>query len=332
MSLIADRSHAHTSYRWSVWFGNTYLGFDAAKSFNEIFGPPLFVLFAVLSNTLLLTVLVSLLSNTFSAVAANADEEAMFHHTSQTLAGVSTDALFSYVPPLNLLCVAIVWPASYILTPRYLHKLNVFLIRATSFPILFAIHVFEQWSYRTGIELTAERAGQALSLFPIGASGKGGIDVIEAVFVRDDDCGDPSWEQEALHKVKEATDGGDREAPNRLSRNLMEASVLESDPAEPEEPKSPSQNQTEQGRNSQEEARRKASDGGYAGGLGHAASPLAKFFGRRQGAKLKEEAEETTTEKGGPTDVLLAKVERLEEQNRRMEALLVKLSEQLSQR
>ncbi|KAF9810730.1 hypothetical protein IEO21_06822 [Rhodonia placenta] len=53
-----------------IWFGNTYLSFGQAKSFHPIFGPILMTGFAALSNTLLLTILISILSNTFARIDA----------------------------------------------------------------------------------------------------------------------------------------------------------------------------------------------------------------------------------------------------------------------
>ncbi|EED84303.1 predicted protein [Postia placenta Mad-698-R] len=58
-----------------IWFGNTYLSFGQAKSFHPIFGPILMTGFAALSNTLLLTILISILSNTFARIDANAKQE-----------------------------------------------------------------------------------------------------------------------------------------------------------------------------------------------------------------------------------------------------------------
>lgn len=69
-----------------IWFGNTYLSFGQASSFHPLFGPILMTGFAALSNTLLLTsafiriilgsglmfltVLISILSNTFARIDA----------------------------------------------------------------------------------------------------------------------------------------------------------------------------------------------------------------------------------------------------------------------
>ncbi|KAG8906384.1 hypothetical protein FRB99_006979 [Tulasnella sp. 403] len=135
-----------------IWFGNTYLSFSVAESFHPIFGPPLMVLFAALSNTLLITILISILSATYAKVDAHATEEYLFQSAISTLEGVKTDALFSYQSPFNLAAYVILAPLSFILSPRMLHTVNVFLIRLTglttltkSIHILASITIYERW-------------------------------------------------------------------------------------------------------------------------------------------------------------------------------------------
>ena len=49
-----------------------------------------------------------------------------------------SDALFSYQPPFNLLAFLVLWPLSYVLSPRKLHSANVFMIKLTvSVPVKF---------------------------------------------------------------------------------------------------------------------------------------------------------------------------------------------------
>ncbi|KAH7884627.1 hypothetical protein F5I97DRAFT_2038545 [Phlebopus sp. FC_14] len=127
-----------------IWFGNTSLSFGQASSFHPVLGPILMTCFAALSNTLLLTILISILSNTAARIDANANQEYLFQHTIATIEGVKSDALFSYQPPFNILAFLILKPASYVLSPRALHSANVFLIRVTSFPTLIAIAVYER--------------------------------------------------------------------------------------------------------------------------------------------------------------------------------------------
>ncbi|KAJ7227072.1 receptor-activated Ca2+-permeable cation channel [Mycena pura] len=128
-----------------LWFGNTSLSFGQAESFHPFLGPILITTFAALSNTLLLTILISILSNTFARIDANATEEHLFQFAISTIEGVKSDALFSYQPPFNLLAFAVLKPASYFVTPRTLHSMNVLLIKLTSFPILIVIGIYERY-------------------------------------------------------------------------------------------------------------------------------------------------------------------------------------------
>ncbi|KAG8213231.1 hypothetical protein J3R82DRAFT_11697 [Butyriboletus roseoflavus] len=142
------------SDRWTVkdiawlmvqmWFGNTSLSFLQASSFHPVLGPILMTCFAVLANTLLLTILISILSNTAARIDENSNQEHLFQHTITTIEGVKSDALFSYQPPFNVLAFLILKPASYVLSPRALHSANVFLIKLTSFPILIIIALYER--------------------------------------------------------------------------------------------------------------------------------------------------------------------------------------------
>ncbi|CAK5268564.1 unnamed protein product [Mycena citricolor] len=128
-----------------IWFGNTYLSFGQAESFHPFFGPILMTAFAALSNTLLLTILISILSNTVARIDANATQEHLFQFAISTVENVQADALFSYQPPFNVLALAVLKPTSYFVSPRTLHSLNVFLIKVTSFWILVPIGLYERY-------------------------------------------------------------------------------------------------------------------------------------------------------------------------------------------
>ncbi|OSD02921.1 hypothetical protein PYCCODRAFT_1388954 [Trametes coccinea BRFM310] len=155
-TLGKDHAHARFSagtiawWMLDLWFGLDASGFENATKFHHVFGPFLMITYACLSNTLLLTVLVSILSHTFSTINDDAAAEAMFRRAVSTIEGVKADSLFSYQPPINLIALCIMLPASYVLTPRWFHKVNVFMIRLTSFPILLAIAWYERQAKRTG--------------------------------------------------------------------------------------------------------------------------------------------------------------------------------------
>ncbi|KAF8207580.1 hypothetical protein K438DRAFT_1815254 [Mycena galopus ATCC 62051] len=147
-----------------IWFGNTSLSFGQAESFHPFFGPILMTAFAALSNTLLLTILISILSNTVARIDANATQEHLFQFAISTIEGVKADALFSYQPPFNILAYAVLKPASYVVTPRTLHTLNVLLIKTTSFPILVVIGLYERY-FAAGQKLRESSLDAAHTLF-----------------------------------------------------------------------------------------------------------------------------------------------------------------------
>ncbi|THH07159.1 hypothetical protein EW145_g3575 [Phellinidium pouzarii] len=147
-----------------IWFGNTYLSFSQAESFHKLFGPILMTTFAALSNTLLLTILISILSNTFARINENARQEYLYQFTIFTIEGVKSDALFSYQPPFNLLAYMLLLPLSWILSPRALHSVNVFLIRLTSFPILIIIGLYERY-FATGQDVRVSGKETAHNLY-----------------------------------------------------------------------------------------------------------------------------------------------------------------------
>ncbi|KAF8318776.1 hypothetical protein DL93DRAFT_345555 [Clavulina sp. PMI_390] len=152
-----------------LWFGLDASGFEkaAAGDFHPYFGPPLMAVYACCSNTLLLTVLVSILSHTFSSVVEDAAAEAMFRKAVTTIEGVKADVLFSYQPPLNLFAFMFMFPLSFILSPRWFHKVNVLMIRITAFPILLTIGIYER-SQRPGptSRMLVEKFNNLVDLIP----------------------------------------------------------------------------------------------------------------------------------------------------------------------
>ncbi|KAJ1306575.1 hypothetical protein OPQ81_007576 [Rhizoctonia solani] len=148
-----------------LWFGLDASGFDRASEFHPQFGPVLMISYACLSNTLLLTVLVSILSHTFSNISNDAAMEAMFRRAVSTIEGVKADAIFSYQPPMNLIAFLVMFPASFILSPRWFHKVNVMMIRITGFPILLAISFYERKKAAADSESTFEKVTNVAERF-----------------------------------------------------------------------------------------------------------------------------------------------------------------------
>src|SRR5690242_16270785 len=102
------------------------------------------VAFAFLGNTLFLTILVSMLSNTFSNISANATAEIQFRRAVLTLEGVKADAVFAYQPPFNILAVFLFLPLKFVVSPRWFHKIHVATVRLLNLPLLLIIAVAER--------------------------------------------------------------------------------------------------------------------------------------------------------------------------------------------
>lgn len=109
------------------------------------------VAFAFLGNTLFLTILVSMLSNTFSNISANAVAEMQFRRAVLTLEGVKADAVFAYQPPFNILAVFLFLPLKFVVSPRWFHKIHVATVKFINLPLLLIIAVAERrllWPHR----------------------------------------------------------------------------------------------------------------------------------------------------------------------------------------
>ncbi|OAQ72219.1 nonselective cation channel [Pochonia chlamydosporia 170] len=149
LSLLWLGEGAHpivTISKWMIyiWFGLDGTGIQRSTEFHWLLGPSLMVAFAFLGNTLFLTILVSMLSNTFSNISANATAEIQFRRAVLTLEGVKADAVFAYQPPFNLLAVFFLLPLKFVVSPRWFHKIHVATVRLVNLPLLLIIAVAER--------------------------------------------------------------------------------------------------------------------------------------------------------------------------------------------
>ncbi|KAK1983304.1 nonselective cation channel [Colletotrichum cereale] len=132
--------------KWLIWtwFGLDGTGIDRSDEFHPILGPALMIAFAFLGNILFLTILVAILSNTFSKLISDAPAEIQFRRAVLTFAGVKSDSIFAYPPPFNLIALATLLPLKSILSPRSFHDVNTSLIRALNAPVLVIISALER--------------------------------------------------------------------------------------------------------------------------------------------------------------------------------------------
>ncbi|KIW66858.1 hypothetical protein PV04_06150 [Phialophora macrospora] len=144
--LHAGAHEAGTIGKWMIWiwFGLDGTGIGQSTDFHWLLGPVLMVLFAFLGNTLFLTVLVSMLTNTFSGIVDNAVQEIQFRRAVLTFEGVKSDAIFAYMPPFNILALLFLLPLKWVLSDRMFHKVNVTTVRIINLPTLLLIAWYER--------------------------------------------------------------------------------------------------------------------------------------------------------------------------------------------
>ncbi|RDW85012.1 hypothetical protein BP6252_02602 [Coleophoma cylindrospora] len=152
MTWLSNGEHETvTISKWMlwVWFGLDGSGIQHSVDFHWLLGPILMVTFAFLGNTLFLTILVSMLSTTFSTIVSSATAEIQFRRAVLTLEGVKSDAIFAYFPPFNVLALLLLLPLKAIVSARWFHKINVAFVRTLNAPLLLIIGLIERrtlWS------------------------------------------------------------------------------------------------------------------------------------------------------------------------------------------
>lgn len=110
----------------------------------------------IFASLAVLTILISLLSNTFAAIQGQAETEILHQQSLRksrqidegadtsltkslstgTLERVKSDPLTCYLPPLNLVALLVLLPTRWLATPRWTHKIHVFMTKSLNFPIL----------------------------------------------------------------------------------------------------------------------------------------------------------------------------------------------------
>ncbi|PKS09241.1 hypothetical protein jhhlp_003855 [Lomentospora prolificans] len=121
-----------TPAAWQVWPTYNWL----AKA--------LMVLFLIISHFVVVTILITVLTNSFMAIASNATEEHQFLFAINTISMVKNDALFSYVAPTNIFAWLLM-PLRYCMPLKHFVWLNRLVIKATHFPLLFCIFFYERY-------------------------------------------------------------------------------------------------------------------------------------------------------------------------------------------
>lgn len=134
---------AEVAYRiFQILMGFTPAAWEAWGTYNML-GKALLTLFLFICHFLVVTILITVLTNSFMAIVSNANEEHQFVFAVNTISMVKNDALFSYVAPSNIFAWLLT-PLRFFLPFRVFIKTNRTVIKATHFPLLFGIFAYEK--------------------------------------------------------------------------------------------------------------------------------------------------------------------------------------------
>jgi hypothetical protein len=123
--------------------GFTPAAWDVWPIYNPL-GRFLLVIFLIICHFVVVTILITVLTNSFMTIASNANEEHQFLFAINTISMVKNDSLFSYVAPGNIIAW-MVMPLSYVMPIREYVRLNRTIIKLTHWPLLFCIFIYEKY-------------------------------------------------------------------------------------------------------------------------------------------------------------------------------------------
>ncbi|KAE8447217.1 hypothetical protein EG329_011048 [Mollisiaceae sp. DMI_Dod_QoI] len=134
---------AEVAYKiFQILMGFTPAAWEAWETYNGL-GRALLVLFLFICHFLIVTILITVLTNSFMAIVSNADQEHQFVFAVNTISMVKNDALFSYVAPSNIFAWMLT-PLRFCIPFRLFVKTNRTIIKITHFPLLFGIYIYER--------------------------------------------------------------------------------------------------------------------------------------------------------------------------------------------
>ncbi|KAF9883849.1 hypothetical protein FE257_002740 [Aspergillus nanangensis] len=138
-----DQSPATVAYAlFQMLMGFTPAAWTLWDEYN-LLGRIILTLFLFICHFVVVTILITVLTNSFMRIVQNADQEHQFLFAVNTISMVKSDALFSYVAPTNVFAW-LVTPLRYLMPFRQFVRLNRTMIKITHLPILFTICLYEK--------------------------------------------------------------------------------------------------------------------------------------------------------------------------------------------
>ncbi|RCI09704.1 hypothetical protein L249_4099 [Ophiocordyceps polyrhachis-furcata BCC 54312] len=128
---------------FQILMGFTPAAWDVWPQYNWL-ARVLMMMFLIICHFLIVTILITVLTNSFMTIASNANEEHQFLFAINTISMVKNDALFSYVAPSNIFAWLLM-PLRYCLPLKHFVWLNRTIIKITHLPVLFCIYLYERF-------------------------------------------------------------------------------------------------------------------------------------------------------------------------------------------
>ncbi|KAL4925123.1 uncharacterized protein BDV17DRAFT_272904 [Aspergillus undulatus] len=120
-----------TPAAWTLWDEYNFLG------------RVILTMFLFICHFVVVTILITVLTNSFMRIVQNANQEHQFLFAVNAISMVKSDALFSYVAPTNIFAWMIT-PLRWMIPLRQYVRLNRTIIKITHMPILFTICAYEK--------------------------------------------------------------------------------------------------------------------------------------------------------------------------------------------
>ncbi|PHH60776.1 hypothetical protein CDD81_1173 [Ophiocordyceps australis] len=128
---------------FQILMGFTPAAWDVWPQYNWL-ARLLMMMFLIICHFLIVTILITVLTNSFMTIASNATEEHQFVFAINTISMVKNDALFSYIAPSNIFAWLLM-PLRYCMPLKHFVWLNRTIIKVTHFPVLFSICLYERF-------------------------------------------------------------------------------------------------------------------------------------------------------------------------------------------
>ncbi|KAJ5431546.1 hypothetical protein N7445_009278 [Penicillium cf. griseofulvum] len=123
---------------------------------SPIFGYGLMLTFALMTNTLILSSLISLMSMSLEGVMRHAREEYLFQLAIYVLESSNSRRLTYFMPPLNLIPLLCIRPMRLFLSAGTVRRVRIILLRATHLPFVALIWAYEsKWHSKNNLLMSA---------------------------------------------------------------------------------------------------------------------------------------------------------------------------------